>query len=282
MKLKNVYQLFALMVLFVTLQSRSSGPGNVQGLQVTSAPGSTGNQGTCGNAGCHTQGSFSPTLNLELLNGSDVVTTYEPGEAYNLRVTVTASTGSPSRYGFQAVALDNTESQIGAWGNIGSGVQTVALSNRDYIEHSTPSTTNTFEMEWIAPSAGAGDVIFYSAGLAANANGSTSGDGVANNTITIEEDITNSVTGFNNELASMEIMPNPVNEMLNLSINGRTTGDFNIRVVDVQGRVALNRRVKLQDGVQQKNIPVGDMAPGIYAVQLYGNGKIATVQMLKK
>src|SRR5690606_2390922 len=105
MKIKNIYQLFILMVLFITLQSRSTGPGSSdEELQVTGAPGSTGNTGTCGNISCHTSGAFNPNINLQLLDGSEAATLYQPGKAYTLKVAITAGSGSPTRFGFQAVS----------------------------------------------------------------------------------------------------------------------------------------------------------------------------------
>ena len=83
----------ALMVLFITLQSRSNGPASVANLQVTGAPGSGGNAGTCANSGCHVAGSFDPTASIELLDGTDPVTAYQPGKTYNVKVRIAEGNG---------------------------------------------------------------------------------------------------------------------------------------------------------------------------------------------
>lgn len=281
MKLKNVYKLFILALLYVGLQSRSTGPAGTAGFQVTGAPGSGGSAGTCANNGCHTSGDFSPSLSISLLDGSDAVDEYEPGKAYTLKVSINAS-GSPARYGFQAVALDESDDQAGAWGTLGNGQQVETLSGRDYLEHSTPSQNSSFETEWIAPAIGTGEVTFYSAGIASNNNGGTTGDGTASDDLTIDEAPVNSTSNVNGDIASFDIFPNPVEDMLNLKINSRINGDFNIRVIDVMGRVASLSSISLQNGNQVKSIPAGNLTPGLYVVQLCGEDHLAAVQMLKK
>ncbi len=281
MKFRNVYKLFALLVLFVTLQSRSTGPGSTQNLQVTGAPGSTGNTGTCANNGCHSSGSFDPSLAIQLLDGVNAVTSYQAGKTYMLKVSLSAANGTPNRYGFQAVSLDGSDAQAGAWGDLGSGKQMVTLSNRTYAEHSTPSAADVFEMEWVAPTVGTGDITFYSAGIASNNNGNPTGDGMANNSIIIEEEFVNSVLSSNKEKASLKVLPNPVHETLNLQINSFITGQFNVRIMDVMGRVVSQTPASVQVGQQVTTVEVNHLTPGMYIVQLCGSGHLAAVQMLK-
>lgn len=277
MKIKNIYKLFALLLVLFVL-SFSSGPG-AGNQQVTGAPGSSGNQGTCGN--CHVEGSFAPSASIELLDGMDEVTAYQPGKSYTLRITITESSGSPNGYGFQTVTLDAGDSQAGSWGDIGSGKQISPISNRDYLEHDSSSDSGTFEAEWIAPDAGAGEVTFYTAGIAANGNGTTAGDGVASASLSIGEDPANSTSDLNGQEASLTVLPNPVHEMLNLQINSRITGDFNVRIIDVMGKVVQAAPVNVQHGEQVAQIPVNDLLSGLYVVQLCGEGHLAAVQMLK-
>ncbi|MEO1262300.1 MAG: choice-of-anchor V domain-containing protein [Bacteroidota bacterium] len=283
MKLRNVYKLFILALLYVGLQSRSAGPAGVLGFGVTGAPGSVGSDGTCGNVGCHFQGDFSPTASIQLLDGSDEVTEYIPGKAYTVRVSIVAGDGTPSSYGFQAVPLDDSESQAGTWSDIGSGQQAVSVGTREYLEHSNSSQNNTFESEWTAPELGTGDVTFYAAGIAANNNGTSTGDGTANTSLVISESPVNSISGANGDIADFDIFPNPVKETLNLDINSRITGDFEVRILDVVGRVVTTTNsISLQSGQQVTSLSVGNLTPGLYIVQLAGEDHQVAVKMLKK
>ncbi len=281
MKIKNVFQLFALLVLFVTLQSRSTGPGSTQGLEVTGAPGSTGTTGTCANAGCHASGAFDPSLSIKLLDGGNTVTTYQTGKTYMLRVSLSAGNGTPERYGFQALALNGSNAQAGEWGELGSGKKKVTLSNRSYAEHSTPSVGSVFEIEWEAPAAGTGDVTFYSAGIASNNSSTSAGDGTANNTLVVEEDPLNSISSQTGEQASLKVLPNPVHETLNLQINSLVAGQFSVRIMDAMGRVVSQTPANVLVGEQVATVGVGHLAPGVYIVQLCGEGHLGAVQMVK-
>ncbi len=286
MKIKNVYKVFFFIGGTLLLFSLSSGPGTGS-FEVTGAPGSfqqdMGQPGTCANANCHgSGGAFEPSISIELLDGVDVVTAYQPGNTYMLRITNAPGTGTPARYGFQTVTLDSDFTQAGQWGSLGTGQKEVTLSGRSYVEHAAPSTMGTFEMEWIAPDEGTGDVTIYAASNAADGNGGATGDGIVNDSLTIEEMPPSNVLNTDLGIASLKVFPNPVNETLNLQINSRISGDFNIRIIDILGKVETVKPMNLLNGEQVTSMPVGDLLPGLYVVQLCGNGHLAAVQMLKK
>ncbi|MCC6724570.1 MAG: T9SS type A sorting domain-containing protein [Saprospiraceae bacterium] len=278
MKFKNIYTVAALLGLFILLQSKSGGPATQLGLRVSGAPG----DGTCANTGCHTAGSFDPSLSVQLLEGDNPVTKYDPGKTYTLRVAITPGDGNPARHGFQAVALDASNAQAGDWdGSLPAGVTTKIVASRSYIEHSSPKTANFFEVPWVAPAAGTGKVTFYSAGLAANNNSQVSGDGMAASKITIDENTTSNTLDIGQALARMEVLPNPVSDMLNLRITSRTAGEHKLRIFDAAGNVVKMAPTSLQVGQNTASVPVGELAAGLYLVQLCGNGHLAAVQMVK-
>ncbi len=282
MKIRKVYKLAALLVVYVVLQGRSGGPGAVANLQVTGAPGSTGTMGTCANAGCHTAGAFDPSLTIELLDGADPVSEYMPGKTYTLRITNTPGTGTPSKYGFQAVALNSSDNQAGDWGDIGSGRHISTMSGRKYVEHSAPSPANTFEMEWIAPGAGSGTVTFYSASVAANGNGSNSGDGVANNSLSVAESNVSATNDKTKPLAGMRLLHNPIiNNQIRLEIESFQSAVLQLRLMDLSGNVLQNESLNLSAGVQVHVIPVAQLSSGVYIAQLSGQGNLIAVRVVK-
>jgi predicted CxxxxCH...CXXCH cytochrome family protein len=288
MKIRNLYKIAGVMLLFVILQSRSGGPGSSdQKLQVTGAPNSTGmsvgQPGTCANSGCHSSGQFNPSMSIALMDDTAVVNKYEPGKTYTVRITTIPGVGSPQRYGFQAVALSTANQQAGDWDhtNLPLTIQRVTLSNRNYAEHTGPSSLNTFKIPWIAPAAGFGDVIFYAAGIASNNNGNTSGDGTAKATLTVKEGPASGVTNTTKEYAALKVIPNPVAEILNLEITGRQSGEFKLRFLSVGGEVMKIEPVSLSPGFNRKSFGVDDLLPGLYILQLCGTDHVAAVQMLK-
>ncbi|MFQ5446143.1 MAG: choice-of-anchor V domain-containing protein [Saprospiraceae bacterium] len=281
MKIRNVYKIAGLLILYVVLQSRSGGPGAVAGLEVTGAPGSTGNTGTCGNTGCHASGAFDPAVTLQLLDGNTPVTKYEPGKTYTLKVTNTPGSGTPANFGFQAVSLNSAGEQTGDWGDLAATMHVVTLSGRKYVEHSAPSPIGEFELPWVAPATGAGNVTFYAASNAVNGNGASSGDGTANNSLAVEESAVSAVFSLKNEFASMAVQPNPVRETMNIVINSQKAGDFLLRIIDTQGVVQKVESLSLTTGANEQSFGVAGLTPGLYILQLTGSGQVAATQMLK-
>lgn len=286
MKFKKIYTFPVAIGAILFFLSNSSGPGTQFSRQVTGAPGSllqnSGQPGTCGNAGCHAAGAFDPSITIELLDGDAAVETYEPGKSYTLRIVNTPGSGNPARFGFQAVTLDATDAQAGQWGDLGTGQQKVALSGRDYVEHSSPSMQGTFEMEWIAPGTGTGEVTVYAASNAVNNNGGSSGDGTAAGTLVLPEASGSSTFDIENQLASITVMPNPVEEMLTVEVDSRTGGNFNLRIVDLTGAIVQSEKINLAAGANREQFAVGHLPAGLYLLQLCGDQHVAAAQMMKK
>lgn len=109
------------------------------------------------------------------------VTSYIPGQTYNIGVQVTGGT----RQGFQLVALRGGNLQAGSFSAPLGGSQLVNLSGRTYFEHTMPSATGLWAATWTAPPSGQGPVTFYFSGLAANFNGANNGDNAISNTLVL-------------------------------------------------------------------------------------------------
>lgn len=189
-----LYLAFCLFTIYIFTTASSGGRASVANSDNTGSPTSSV---TCSN--CHSGGAYGTvTLNIQVfqLGTTNAVTQYVPGTAYDMRVTVNNTNGTPLRYGFQLTAFTFPgNSPVGGYSNLSSNVKTATLSNgRTYLEHNNPSTTNTFNFRWTAPSAGTGSVRFYTAGIAANNFGS-SGDNGGSSNFTIAEAQSLSVTG---------------------------------------------------------------------------------------
>lgn len=174
MKKLNILQLTFLIFLALFFMNYSSGPAAVNGNGYTGAPGESF---TCG--GCHSNGAFGTTsVTLEVRNaGGSLVTIYNPGETYDLTLSVNHQMGTPAAYGFQMVALNDADNSTGTFGSPGSNMGfVVGNSGRTYAEHNMRSVSNQFLMEWTAPTSGTGDVTFHYAGNAVNSAAGTGGD----------------------------------------------------------------------------------------------------------
>lgn len=287
MKFKKLYILTLAFGGFLFFLSFSGGPGSsAASLQVTGAPGSTllnvGQPGTCGNSGCHDDGAFDPTVTLELLDGSSAVTEYEPGKSYTLQIVNTPGNGTPARYGFQAVSLDGSDSQAGEWGDVGADNQTITIGTRTYAEQNVTSSTGMWELEWVAPAAGTGEVTIYAASNACNGNNTSGGDGTDAAELVLAEGPPNSTFDLSNEIASFDILPNPVDEQFTLEVNSLTTGNFTVNILNVNGNIVQSEKINLSNGLNREAFNVSDLASGLYILQLSGEGQMAAAQLLKK
>ena len=150
--------------------------------QSTGAP----DEKDCSTSGCHSDfriNSGTAQLSLSIANN---ITQYEPGKAYP--VTVSIADPGLVRFGFQVVVLKNSDHA-----NIGTIKLTEpqrtqiiegygALADRKYITYTYPGTDavsaglGQWSFNWIAPETNEGPVTFYVASIAANNDGTDSGD----------------------------------------------------------------------------------------------------------
>ena len=278
MKLRTFYAFFLLIGTALLWMNNSTGPASVQGLDRTGSPLSPGPCQTC-----HSAGSFSPTLTLEILDGDAAVTTYEPGKTYRLQVQANAM-GTPAGYGFQAVALTgNNETQAGGFTNPDNGIKITPLNGRQYAEHSMRRTSNTFEVDWTAPEAGTGDVRFYSSVVAANGNNSSGGDGSSflTSPVTLSEGAVSSTE--NNELfEAFSAFPNPVESQLNLRFQSSRPAEYQLRIVNLQGQSLLERPIEIATGEQVQRLDVGTLPAGVYTVQVTDGKGVSSRKVVKR
>jgi uncharacterized protein (TIGR03437 family) len=136
---------------------------------------------------CH--GSYSLNSGPGALTIGGLPATYTPGQ--EVTVTVTLTQAERTRYGFEAMAVDDRGIRAGdlivtdpVRTRTTDGVGT--YNGRQYIQHITPGTQpsgpnqGSWSFTWRAPARNVGRVTFYVAGNAANGNGGNSLDYIYN------------------------------------------------------------------------------------------------------
>jgi hypothetical protein len=252
-----------LSALAVLLMNSSNGAGASQNADRTGSPVANGN---CN--GCHSGGVVTPTVTVALFDGLLPVTTYTPGKAYTLRISV-LGLGYP-RYGFQTVALATGNVNAGTMTAGSTGTRVVTVNGRKYGEHSAPGTTGIFELNWTAPAAGTGTVTFYTAGLGAANPSGDNGDKANTNSITVTEASGMSVMGISG--SEFQFGPNPVIDELHFY-----TGPMHhIRVFDLHGAEVAHQKESAN------SISLQNLKSGIYLVQAVNEqGKEYCFRILK-
>lgn len=240
-------------VAALSLANSGGSPGGRTGSEVD-------NGATCATmGGCHAGG--GDVLTQDMITTNIPATGYIPGEKY--QITLSPAFDGASRYGFEMIVQNATPEAVGTFTSNDDGN---ARSGGDRVTHksssSTGGDTKTWVLDWTAPEAGSGDLKIFASSLAANGNGSTSGDRLITDDLTITENLTASIQDILN--AQITLYPNPVVNSLHLS--GMTNTNATLQITDVSGRVVMNSSYaemldvsQLATGAYQLKIAVGDV-----------------------
>ncbi|MEZ5030825.1 MAG: choice-of-anchor V domain-containing protein [Saprospiraceae bacterium] len=98
--MKSILSFLGVIFCALLFFSNSTNPPNAR----TGAP---GDDGTCA-SGCHGGGSFQGTVDI-----SGIPSTIQAGETYTVTLTTTATVGNPVTGGFQILALNSANQNVG-------------------------------------------------------------------------------------------------------------------------------------------------------------------------
>ena len=248
--------------------------------------GATGSPGENNCTQCHN------TYAVNSGSGSIVITSnmtnweYVPGQTYTITVTV-AQTGK-SLFGMGFEALQSSGANAGTL-TPGTGTTsknaTVAGNSRKNIVHTlnggASSGSHTFTFTWLAPASNIGNVTFYVAGNACNANGSDTGDYV----YTASQVVTPAAVGIDEvelDNAFINAYPNPFSNELRLQFSVNTTSKVQITIMDLAGKIVLNKTEVKSSGTHQEILNVSDLKEGMYIATFAIDGKIYSSQRVVK
>lgn len=118
---------------------------------------------------CHS----AATSNSTFISLTGLPASYQAGTSYPLTLNFTAS---GTVYGFQITAAKSGAStKLGTWTIVNSGNTSLVSTTR--VSYLNATSNKTWSLQWNAPAtAGNGTVVFYVSAIAANNNGSSSGD----------------------------------------------------------------------------------------------------------
>lgn len=267
--MKHNYLLLTSMLLVsigLILTSNANGPAS-NGNRATNAPGDGATKCTS----CHAGGSFgSVSVDFAMMDGNgNEVTEYAPQQVYSINISVASSMGTPSGYGFQAIALEDAgDTPLNSFSNAGVGVQLSTSSSRQYAEHSGPSSTGNFTFDWTAPAEGTGDVTFYMGANAVNVNGSNAGDNAVLVDFSFSEMADTNDTNSNEPPAgifsissvgdAIQFFPNPVQDVV------RLTGIEDNAIVQVY---SINGSLIRNEVISEKTLDLSSLESGVYILR---------------
>ncbi len=267
-----------LSAVWIVLSSNASGAGQAQGTDRTGSP--IGDS-YCGD--CHGTGTYNPTVEIAMLDGTSPITTYVPGKRYTMQVSIVAGAGTPGGYGYQATVLDTkSNAQAGTLGSAPSGQRVVNLGGRQYAEQSRRATSNTFQMPWTAPAAGTGDLKVYATGLAVNGDGGTGSDNAVKAILSLSEATSTGLSANKILAAQIKVYPNPAVEFARVEIEGSMENEqLWVNLLDVQGRILQRKSLQKHNQYSQIELDVKALPKGQYWVQVNNGSKTKTISFLK-
>lgn len=271
MKKNSLLFIFCLAISSYIWLGHSSGPGAVQNTDRTGSPLSPD---FC--QACHSGGSFGTEVSILLLGENDTITEYVPATTYTLQVTVSA-TGAEG-FGFQAVGLNANNMGVGAYGTPATGTQITAVAGVNYFEHSARSATPTFEIEWTAPDAGAGDVTFYAAGNAVNANFQASGDLPDTAQLVLTEAVSAGLYDQVASLIELQVSPNPSTSFIQARWSPEVSAT-KMEISDLTGKSYYS--AILQKSSSSSEIAVHNLPSGIYFARLLTDQGFQAIKFVK-
>lgn len=239
------FLLFGLMFLML-LGNTAGGP-----VQTSGAP----SEATCGRSGCHAVlenlGAASIALNF---NEDNLF--YVADEVYPIQVSL-SNLQNDSKNGFQIVALDSLDNNIGSW-QLTDEISTQikignSLSDRSYLTHTSDGVAQTsWNFNWQAPNELSGAVTFYLAVNDANNNGGRTGDDIYLSNLTIEQgdNITSTKRYINSQI---DLFPNPTRGLV--YINSPSIKILSTELFTSSGQLLIKEENSTQ--LDLSNFPAG-------------------------
>lgn len=230
--------------------------------QYSGSPGDGG--ATC--TACHSGGSFDA---IATISTNIPGTGFVYGDTYEVTVSVASSA---TKHGFQLTTEDVSQSKVGTYA-AGTGNQIV--NSGTHMTHTQAGNAQTsWTFDWTAPSsAEGGEITFYTAVNATNANGGTSGDEVVT---TSSSYLVNSVGIPENELISFSVYPNPTSEFISIRTDNDMLEDTNIQITNYNGQVVYK-----SDTISER-IDVSNLNAGVYILQINSESKRGFSRFVKE
>ena len=246
MKMKFLTLASVLGLIFALFTSSMKNPNNPP-TGKTGAPG----ESTCGEAGCHSGGTFTGSVTI-----SGVPDTAVFGQVYPITIT---NMSNAVRAGFQLTCLDSINSKCGTLASA-TGVNIVTANTRQYARQSTPRNLSggsaSWTFNWTAPNTASGQQArFYFTSLCANNNGQKTGD----NVLTGSKPIvlvsgTSAVQAFLTA-AHVKIYPTQVLDVLYLELLNVPQG--RLSVYDTTGRLVLEQQLAVNNTIDVSRLMKG-------------------------
>jgi len=217
----------------------------------------------------------SDNLTIVLKENGNVVTAYETGKAYDVTITFTGT--SSTKVGF---ALSTNIGTL----SVKSGDNTYQKFS-NYLTHTAGGTavtggTITWTGKWTSPASSSNAANFQVYINETNDDNTDFGDVIYGKSVSVPK---SGATGVNDiaGVLSYEVYPNPVSDMLTVSANMKQSAELAIAVYSLNGKlISTLHNATEAAGAIEKRFPVGDMAKGIYLLEVKAGGERSVQKLI--
>ena len=225
--------------------------------------GKTGSPADASNCtGCH---SGTATTSAGLITSNVPVTGYIPGTTYN--ITATVSVTGINKFGFEVSPQSTAGVKKGTL-VVTSPTETQLIGSGKYITHKSTGTagvgSRTWTFDWTAPAAGSGNLKLYGAFVAANGNGTNSGDQVILSSLAVNENLSAGIAEAIDIAANWIVYPNPAKDKISLETIDSDNTINTVEIIDITGKQL--KIIENETLSQNKTIDISDLQSGVYVL----------------
>ena len=269
-----VMSLVAMVALTLTTTKVTSDP--------TGAPAGRANDPASGGLTCTTCHSGTDTVATAAqasITSNIPAAGYTPGTTYTITGTVNYT--GRSTFGFEVSPQNAAGTKLGTLINTGS--QTKLVGSSKYVTHTlagnSGSNTKSWTFDWTAPVAGTGSVTFYGAFMAANGNGSSSGDIVYKTSYTVAEAVASGVNEIQANTNALTVIN--LKNALQISYTAQSAASANVELYNLNGTLVSSSLFEQQNaGNVELNFDVKDgLNTGIYIVKVQQGAQVLTKKL---
>lgn len=267
---------------YVSLTSYQAGPA-ASGQNRTGAKSSGTN---CSTGGCH--GSAATTSVAIVVDSSGTpVTKYKPLKTYTIKISG-GNTASLTKFGFQYTVVSGTgtaQVPAGSCSGFSGSIANHVFSGLNIVEQTatlSPLSAGT-SFQWTAPAAGTGNVTMYCTLNAVDGNGNDgSPDASANTSVVLTElPATTAVASLPADM-SIKAFPNPAINNVTLQLNNAQTGNYNVEVFNLGGKVIATEHITVNSSSQSTGINTANWASGTYMISVEKDGARNVIPVVKQ
>lgn len=261
-------------IVFVSTNVMSNRTGR---FNASGAPGDTPQN--CANAGCHVSFGLAP-LNENILveiNGTELTPAfeYDPNSDYVVKLTVQEA--NTIRNGFSFKVYNENDTPAGIFTVPNDNDVNLSNNNTNLTHNSNADSTWTFQ--W-SPQGTTGPVTFYASICESNNQNSPAGDTIRPYRLTINDNVgINRVTA---EALGVTIKGNPlITNQIGLAINASQAKLYKFSLLNMLGNQINTPHLEfLHKGQHQLQLPINQLAPGIYILTITANQQMASTKIV--